>query len=86
MKAKTYDGIRTLVEIKTNFGKRLIPKGTLGAIVECYEEPQEGYAVDLAIPNEQRIGGFDYENVILFPEQFIVVNSGIESQDAVRQY
>lgn len=86
MKAKTYDGIRTLVEIKANFGKRLIPKGTLGTIVECYEQPQEGYAVDLAIPNEKRIGGFDYENVIIFPEQFVVVNPALERQDVVSQY
>jgi hypothetical protein len=40
--------------------------------VECYNEPQEGYAVDLAIPDPSLIGGFDYENVILYPEQFVV--------------
>lgn len=86
MKAKIYYQIRTSVEIKANFGKLLIPKGTIGTVVECYEEPQEGYAVDLAIPDDRWVGGFDYENVILFPEQFVVVNSDVESQDVVRQY
>ncbi|MGK7875416.1 MAG: hypothetical protein AB4426_19585 [Xenococcaceae cyanobacterium] len=52
MKANPYDGIKTLVDIQVDFGKRLIPKGTQGTIVECYEEP-EGYAVDLAIPDER---------------------------------
>jgi hypothetical protein len=73
MKAKLYDGIITLVDIKANFGKHLIPKGTQGSIVECYENP-EGYAVDLAIPDETLITGYDYENVILYPEQFRVTN------------
>jgi hypothetical protein len=86
MKAKIYDQIRTLVEIKANFGKLLIPTGTLGTIVECYQEPQEGYAVDIAIPDERWVGGFDYENVLLFPEQFVVINPAVESPDVVRQY
>jgi hypothetical protein len=31
--------------------------------------------IDLMIPNPQVIGGFSYENVILDPEQFIVITS-----------
>ncbi|MGK7930282.1 MAG: hypothetical protein AB4041_02455 [Microcystaceae cyanobacterium] len=73
MKAKLYDEIITLVDIKANFDKLLIPKGTRGSIVECYENP-EGYAVDLAIPDETLITGYNYENVILYPEQFGVTN------------
>jgi len=53
MKAKLYDEIRRLVDVHSDFGDRLIPKGTMGAIVECYEHPVEGYAVDLAIPDKR---------------------------------
>lgn len=79
MKAKRYDGITTLVDIQANFGKRLIPKGTEGSIVECYKNP-EGYAVDLAIPDESSVTGYDYENVILYPEQFTVSSPIIETE------
>ncbi|BBH41442.1 MULTISPECIES: hypothetical protein [Microcystis] len=73
MKAKLYDGIVTLVDISADFGERLIPKGTEGSIIECYENP-EGYAVDLGIPDDSSVTGYNYENVILYPEQFIVIN------------
>ncbi|MFB2920141.1 MULTISPECIES: hypothetical protein [Aerosakkonema] len=86
MKAKIYDEIKTLVDIPVDFGNRVLAKGTLGTIIECYEQPQEGYAVDLAIPDERWVGGFDYENVILFPEQFVVVNPAEKVQDVVTQY
>jgi hypothetical protein len=76
MKANIYDSIITLVDVYTNFGKRMIPKGTPGTIVECYENP-EGYAIDLAIPDDRWIGGFDYENVVLMPEQFELVISPV---------
>ena len=72
MKAKMYDGIVTTVDIIGDFTKKLFPKGTSGTIVECYEEPQEGYAVDLALPDESEAGGFTYDNVILYPEQFVL--------------
>jgi len=69
MKANIYDRIVTLVDVYTDFGKRMINKGTQGTIVECYEN-SEGYAIDLAIPDDRWIGGFDYENVILTSDQF----------------
>ena len=69
MKANIYHGIVTLVDVYTDFGKLMIPKGTQGTIVECYEN-SEGYAIDLAIPDDRWIGGFDYENVILTSDQF----------------
>ncbi len=75
MKAKMYDGIRTLVDVKGDLSGRLIPKGTRGAIVECYSDPVEGYDVDLAIPDSSLAGGSDYENVTLYPEQFEVIRS-----------
>ena len=73
MKAKLYDEIITLVDIKTNYARSFIPKGTKGSIVECYENP-EVYAVDLGIPDDSLITGYDYENVILFPEQLKIIN------------
>lgn len=74
MKAELYNQIKMLVEVKADFSNRFISKGILGMVVECYEDP-EGYAVDLAIPNEKLLGGFEYENVILSPDQFAVVDT-----------
>lgn len=78
MKAKLYDQIKTSVEVQVKFGNRDIPKGTLGTVVECYDNP-EGYAVDLAIPNERLVGGFEYENAILSPDQFGVVDAALKT-------
>ena len=44
-----------------------VKKETKGTIVECYENP-EGYAVDLAIPDNTCVQGYGYENVILYPK------------------
>jgi hypothetical protein len=74
MKAKINDSIQTLEDITADFSDLIIIKGTVGAVVECYENP-EAYAIDLAISNPKLIGGFSYENVILAPEQFIVITS-----------
>lgn len=73
MKAAIYDKIKTTVEVQGGFSKRIYPAGTEGVVVERYEQPEEGYAVDIAIPDETLVGGFDYENVILFPDQFVVI-------------
>lgn len=74
MKANIYDGIITLVDIHLNEHHQTIPKGTQGTIIECYENP-EGYSVDLAIPDDRLVGGFDYENVILNSHQFEIINT-----------
>jgi hypothetical protein len=37
--------------------------------------PTEGYAVDLAIEDDTLVGGYDFENVILKPDQFVVVDT-----------
>ncbi|HAN73561.1 MAG TPA: DUF4926 domain-containing protein [Planktothrix sp. UBA8407] len=71
MKAQAYDRIKTLVDIPADLGKSLIPKGTIGTVIECYERPKEGYAVDLTILSET--GESEYENLILYPDQFSVV-------------
>lgn len=72
MKARVQDQIRTLVDIPADFNGETLPKGALEMIVECYERP-EGYAVDLAIAHPTLVGGFEYKNVILLPEQFVVI-------------
>ena len=81
MKAQIYDLIQLIDTIKSDFSDRSIPSGTIGTIVECYEQPEEGYAVDLAIPDPQSITGFDYENVVLTPKQFIVLESSTKAID-----
>lgn len=70
MKAEIYSQIKTLVPISVDGID--FPKDTLGAVIEAYSNP-EGYAVDLAIPDNQLVGGFWYYNVILTPEQFAVM-------------
>ena len=85
MKATINDLIQTLIDITADFSDLIIPKGTIGAIVECYPNP-EAYAIDLMISNPKVIGGFTYENVILSPEQFIVISSqsiSVRSPDLV---
>lgn len=72
MKAHLYDNIQTLIDVYLDSHQFCIPQGTQGTVIECYENP-EGYAVDLAIKNDKLVGGYEYENVILFPEQFILI-------------
>jgi hypothetical protein len=79
VKPQIYDEVKTSVGIQADFSERDIPKGTVGTIVECYEDP-EGYAVDLAIPDKKFVGGFAYENVILEPNQFEVIHSASKEQ------
>jgi hypothetical protein len=82
VKVSLYDQIKILVDVKADFSTHetsdednsAIPKGTLGTVVECYENP-EGYAVDIAIPDERLVGGFFYTNVILSADQFEVVST-----------
>ena len=77
MKAGLYFGIMTLVVVRNDFrvaSDIIIPAGTEGCVVECYKDP-ERYAVDLAIPNKNSISGYDYENVLLYPDQFEVVRT-----------
>ena len=73
MKASPDDEIRTVVDVLADFSDRIIPAGTEGVIIEAYENP-EGYAVDLAIEDDTLVGGYDYENVVLRPDQFDVVD------------
>ncbi len=82
MKVSLYDQIKTLMDVQADFSTQemsdkdnsVIPKGAVGTVVECYENP-EGYAVDIAIPDERLVGGFFYTNVILSPDQFEVVST-----------
>jgi hypothetical protein len=77
--------IQTLADVESDFSEQIIPKGSIGIVVECYEHP-EGYAVDIPIPDERLIGDFTYENVILTPDQFIVLNDVQMYQLLFRSY
>ncbi len=73
-KASIDDIVELLVDVPSDFSERVIPKGTRGTVVERYEQPKEGYSIDLAISDDSLIGGFRYENVVLVPEQFAVTD------------
>ena len=65
--------VRTVVEVTSGFTGKTIPAGTYGVIIEKYAQP-EGYAVDLGIPSKDLVGGYDFDNVVLEPDQFVVVD------------
>jgi hypothetical protein len=73
-----YDVIRTLEDVESEYRERTVPAGTEGTVVEIYQDP-EGYAVDLAIPCSSLSGGCDYENVVLKPDQFVLIESSEET-------
>ena len=77
--------IQTLVAVESDFSEQIIPKGSVGIVVEGYENP-EGYAVDIPIPDERFVGDFTYENVILTPDQFMVLNDVQMYQLLFRSY
>jgi len=60
-KASVEDSVELLVEIPSDFRNEMIPSGTRGTVVEGYEDPKEGYSIDLAIPDDSLVGGFRYE-------------------------
>jgi hypothetical protein len=64
--------VRTLVDVESDFSDAIIPAGTLGVVIECYENPIS-YAVDLSIPDNNLVGGFRYENVVLMPDQLVAI-------------
>ena len=71
-KASVDDIVELVVDVPSDFSDGVIPRGTRGTLVERYEQPKEGYSIDLAIPDDALVGGFRYENVVLLPEQFAV--------------
>ena len=71
-----YDGVRTLVDVVSNFPPaRTVPAGTEGTVVECYRDP-EGYVVDLSIPDDSVVGGVDFDTATLRRDQFELVSKG----------
>jgi hypothetical protein len=73
MKARVYDVVRLLVDVPAEYRDRVLPRGSVGTVVEAYEHPREGYAVDFAVPDDRLVGGNSWENVMLKPDQFEVV-------------
>jgi len=76
--AEVWDRIKILVEVPGSHLPNAIPAGTEGVVVEKYSNP-EGYAVDVALPSDEYVGGHVYDNVIVYPGQFIVVRSATDS-------
>lgn len=73
MKAQEWDTVVLTVDVPGELRDAIILKGTSGVVIEAYEQPIEGYAVDVNIPDESSLSGFRYDNVILYPDQFDVV-------------
>lgn len=77
MKAKVYSRVVLTEDVWSGWSSpqdRLVPRGTRGTVVECYEKPCEGYAVDVEFPDETLPSGYDFDNIILRPEQFDVLD------------
>jgi hypothetical protein len=72
--------VRTIVDVRSEFRDLVIPAGSEGYIVEVYSDP-EGYAVDLAIPRPDLVGGKAWENVVLTPDQFVVIPRPAEEDE-----
>ena len=72
MKAQVWDRVVLTEDVPGGFRGAIIPKGTRGAVIEAYEQPQEGYAVDVALPDESLVGGFRYDSIIVLPDHFDV--------------
>jgi hypothetical protein len=73
MKADLDDRVQLVVDVPSEWADVVIPAGTQGHVVYVYETPREGYAVDVAIPDKSSTTGFKYDNVVVEPEQFRVV-------------
>ena len=86
MKANVWDQVRLSVDVPGEMSDlEVIPAGTLGAVIEAYESPCEGYAVDVAIPDLTLVGGYRYDNLLLTPDQFIVVMRYVENEAVAAQ-
>lgn len=73
MKAGLYDRVRLLVDVTSEYRDQVLARGTEGTVVETFERPREGYAVDFSIPDDRLVGGYRHENVMLAPDQIEVV-------------
>lgn len=67
----TEDDLVRLVSDVDGYLLDRIPAGIVGGVVEAYDTPVEGYAVDVTIRKPD--GTRDFDNVILRPEQFDVL-------------
>ena len=65
--------VKTVVDVESGTGDKVIPAGTYGVIVESYSDPEE-YAVDLGLPSKEWVGGYDWNHVTLRPGQFVFVD------------
>ncbi len=75
-----FDRVVTLEAVPANFSDEVLPAGTEGYIVEVFERPVEGYAIDLKVV-EHPAGEARFESVILRPGQFRVLKDGVAEGD-----
>lgn len=70
MTGRLAEGARVRLKscVQSDFRKRAIPAGSLGVIVEAYQDPP-AYAVDFEIPNADLVGCVEYENVVVRPDE-----------------
>lgn len=75
MKAQLSDKIQLISTLSADFEHhdQIVHQGMTGVIIECYDN-LKFYAVDIAIPNPDLVGGSVYENAMLNSEQFIVIS------------
>lgn len=74
VKASLNQTIRTLMDVPSEWSGRIIPSGSVGRIVACYDHP-EAYAVDIAFAAPDVAGGVAYENLLLIPGLFEIVEA-----------
>ncbi len=83
MKARKWDRVRLVTDMPAQAATRsVIPAGTLGTVTEVYASPAEGYSVDLAIPDRESVTGYDYDCLVLRPDEFTVVMRYVEDEAA----
>ncbi|KYC39925.1 hypothetical protein WA1_28590 [Scytonema hofmannii PCC 7110] len=72
------------LKVQADFNDKIIPENTVGTVVECYENP-EGYAVDIALSNQALVGDLEYLNVLLSPDEFVLIDTATQPLNAIIQ-
>ena len=71
--ARSKNIVKTVVDVPSIPRNAVIPAGTYGFVIERHQESEE-YVVDLATPSAELVGGFQWDNVVLRPGQFMFVD------------
>jgi hypothetical protein len=74
LKAALYARVELVTDITNGFRDEVVPQGTQGTIVHRFDCP-EGYAVDITLPDPTAPNEVVYDNIIVTPDQFIVLDN-----------